>query len=267
MIASPVYASGAGYGIRNNTITGSTYGHWFIQGIVLDNGGGADTYADVTGNSIDVSSWDPAALTGGAAYGIYLDSDGDLFGTVSNNPLIRVEGEGDIFGIYVSSDGDIGSTVNPFTVIGNPSITCINHETGAGYRLYGIRLYNYNSGSDIFARVTGNTDINLTAVAGDIYGISAYAGSLVGDSSLSFATLISGNSLTFNSGAGITNYGMHLRTGAWGTTNWVDLGSGTAGSTGTNSFTLLGTGATWSGGYAGGIIRENFTIPTDRIDP
>jgi len=222
----------------------------------------------ITGNSVDMINWDSVASTGGYAVGIYATAEGDLFGTVSNNPLISIEGRSDIAGIYTSASGDTGSVTNPFTVIDNPSITCIGNNTAGGY-VRGIYLYSSAPGADMFTRVTGNTNIDLTAAAGYIYGITAHAGGLIGDSSLStpFATLISGNNCTLHSGSGINNFGMYLRSGVWGTTNYVDLGAGTTGSTGSNGFTLLGAGATWNGTYAGGIIRENFTIPTDRIDP
>jgi len=268
---SYLYASGAGYGIRNNTITGRAYESGSTWGMNLSSGSsggvGGDMNVDITGNSIDILNWNSTTSTGGYAVGIYLNADNDLFGTVSNNPLISVEGRSDIAGIYTSVNGDTGSITNPFTIIDNSSITCIGHNTAGGY-VRGIYMYSSAPGADMFARVTGNTNIDLTAAAGYIYGITTLAGGLLGDSSSSFATLISGNNCTLHSGAGINNYGMYLRNGAAGTTNWVDLGSGTAGSTGSNNFTLLGAGATWNGTYAGNIIRlNNFTMPPDRIDP
>ena|GEM_PF-576683 len=193
--------------ITGNIMTGGIIGANVAYGIYLETSSAGNIGFDgttinpvtITNNPMIVDS------TLGYAYGIYLDTDNDLFADITGNDMTGgITGGGPAYGIsLLSTSNYVGTPTNPVWISDN-SMTV----SSTGGNAYGIDLDSYNDicaiiYSNIINGVSGNTNaygirLNATGTGGDIYAD------------------IADNDMTGGVAGGNDTYGIYLNTAGLG---------------------------------------------------
>ncbi|MBN1574159.1 MAG: inverse autotransporter beta domain-containing protein, partial [Deltaproteobacteria bacterium] len=232
--AGNIFASITGNDM-SNTITGAD--HIYGMYILGNSIGSATSPLFISENLIAATS------TGNDAYGIYIQSINDVFGSITgNNMLNNIRGSGGTYGIQLfSTSGSLGSAASPLLISGNAMSVTSSANLAYGTYLYGAL--------DVFANIKHNY-MDIVSTTSAAFGGYIIGFNLIGNVA-STPTIFYDNSGIVN--GAVDRYMLYLDTGTVGGGNYVLWGE--------NGFRPAGGDGTWSGNYD---VGE--TLPQPLVD-